>query len=73
MDVDPSEEREATMDQKDLDEPVMQEMDMSKEMKRKQDPMNTLVVVGSLDIQITPHSKEPMNTPQWLEAVVGKK
>lgn len=68
MDLDPSEEIEATMDQHDLDEPVMQEMDMGKEVESKQDPMNTLVIVNSPDIQTTPPPKELANTPRWLEA-----
>lgn len=61
------------MDQQDLDELAMQEMDMGKEVESKQDPMNTLVIVTSPNIQTNPPPKELANTPRWLEAAIGKK
>lgn len=73
VDLDPSEEIEETMDPHNLDEPEMQEMDTSKKEERRQDPMNTMVVVTSPDIKITPPPKDPTSAPGWLEVAVGKK
>lgn len=48
-------------------------MDMSKEEEIQHDPMNTLVIVTSPDVQTTPPPKEPTNALRWLEATLGKK
>lgn len=61
------------MDAQNLDEPKMQEMDTSKEEESQHDPMNTMVIVTSPDVQTTPPPKEPAKAPRWLDAIVGKK
>lgn len=48
-------------------------MDTNKEVEIQQDPMNTLVIVTSLDAQTTLPPKEPTITPRWLEVTIGKK
>lgn len=64
VDLDPSEEVEETMDAQNLDKPEMQEMDTSKEEESQQDPMNTMVIVTSPDVQTTPPPKEPTKAPR---------